>query len=178
MKILYLTDAEPDYMSDDLLYGLRKVLANNVIDYPRKDVLYRTSTMKGMAHRLYGRGFHCFGLDDLSIDRSDISAKVRKGHFDLIINSSGWRISCPLHPRLVVVDEVLGQWLALAGARPLNLKSWLGAFVLFRLFDIWKPPPVRQLEVLPRGTGIVADDLMAGAYAALVLFVAGCFNLY
>src|SRR5438132_1637275 len=104
MKILYLTDAEPDYMSDDLLYGLRKVLANNVIDYPRKDVLYRTSTMKGMAHRLYGRGFHCFGLDDLSIDRSDISAKVRKGHFDLIINSSGWRIACPLHPRLVVVD--------------------------------------------------------------------------
>jgi phosphatidylglycerophosphatase A len=88
-------------------------------------------------------------------------------------------LECKLKdPRLVVVDEVLGQWLALAGARPLNLKSWLGAFVLFRLFDIWKPPPVRQLEVLPRGTGIVADDLMAGAYAALVLFVAGCFNLY
>ena len=81
-------------------------------------------------------------------------------------------------PQFVVVDEVLGQWLALAGARTLNLKSWIAAFVLFRLFDIWKPPPVRQLEALPGGTGIVADDLMAGVYAALVLFAAGCFNLY
>jgi phosphatidylglycerophosphatase A len=81
-------------------------------------------------------------------------------------------------PGLVVVDEVVGQWLALAGATALNLKSWLAAFVLFRLFDIWKPPPVRQLEALPGGIGIVADDLMAGIYAALVLFAAGCFNLY
>jgi len=81
-------------------------------------------------------------------------------------------------PQLVVVDEVLGQWLALSGARALNFKSWIGALVLFRLFDIWKPVPVRQLERLPGGTGIVADDLMAGIYAALVLFIAGCFNLY
>ena len=81
-------------------------------------------------------------------------------------------------PGLVVVDEVVGQWLALAGARPLNLKSWIGAFILFRLFDIWKPAPVRNLEKLPGGAGIVADDLMAGVYAALVLSVAGCFNLY
>jgi phosphatidylglycerophosphatase A len=81
-------------------------------------------------------------------------------------------------PGVVVVDEVLGQWLALAGARPLNVKSWLGAFILFRLFDIWKPVPVRNLEKIPGGTGIVADDLMAGLYAALVLSVTGCFNLY
>jgi phosphatidylglycerophosphatase A len=81
-------------------------------------------------------------------------------------------------PGVVVVDEVVGQWLALAGARPLNVKSWIGAFLLFRLFDIWKPVPVRQLEKLPGGVGIVADDLMAGVYAALVLSVAGCFNLY
>lgn len=81
-------------------------------------------------------------------------------------------------PGMVVVDEVLGQWLAIAGAGRLNWKSWLAAFVLFRLFDIWKPWPVRQLEAIPGGTGIVADDLMAGAYGALVLYVAGCFNLY
>jgi phosphatidylglycerophosphatase A len=81
-------------------------------------------------------------------------------------------------PQIVVVDEVLGQWIALAGSRPLNARSWVGAFVLFRLFDIWKPVPVRNLEKLPGGVGIVADDLMAGAYAALVLFAAGCFNLY
>jgi phosphatidylglycerophosphatase A len=81
-------------------------------------------------------------------------------------------------PGLVVVDEVVGQWVSLAGATALNWKSYLGAFVLFRLFDIWKPAPVRQLEALPGGAGIVADDLMAGVYAALVLFLAGCFNLY
>jgi phosphatidylglycerophosphatase A len=81
-------------------------------------------------------------------------------------------------PQIVVVDEVLGQWIALAGAVTLNWKSYLAAFALFRLFDIWKPPPVRQLESLPAGLGINADDVMAGAYAALVLFLAGCFNLY
>jgi phosphatidylglycerophosphatase A len=81
-------------------------------------------------------------------------------------------------PQIVVVDEVLGQWIALAGAHPFNWRSYVAAFALFRLFDIWKPPPVRQLEALPEGTGIVADDLMAGCYAALVLFLAGCFNLY
>jgi phosphatidylglycerophosphatase A len=81
-------------------------------------------------------------------------------------------------PQIVVVDEVLGQWIALAGARTLNWKSYLAAFALFRLFDIWKPPPVRQLEGLPGGLGINLDDVMAGGYAALVLFLAGCFNLY
>ncbi len=81
-------------------------------------------------------------------------------------------------PGCVVVDEVLGQWIALAGAHPANWKSWAAAFVLFRLFDIWKPPPVRQLESLPEGWGIVADDLMAGAYAAFLLFLAGRYNLY
>jgi phosphatidylglycerophosphatase A len=81
-------------------------------------------------------------------------------------------------PQIVVVDEVLGQWIALAGARTLNWKSYLAAFALFRLFDIWKPPPVRQLESLPGGLGINLDDVMAGVYGALVLFLAGWFNLY
>jgi phosphatidylglycerophosphatase A len=81
-------------------------------------------------------------------------------------------------PQIVVIDEVLGQWIALAGARTLNWKSYLAALALFRLFDVRKPPPVRQLEALPGGLGINADDVMAGLYAALVLFVAGCFNLY
>jgi phosphatidylglycerophosphatase A len=81
-------------------------------------------------------------------------------------------------PQIVVVDEVLGQWIALAGARSLTPVTYLAAFALFRLFDIWKPWPVRQLEALPAGWGINADDVMAGVYAALVLFVAGCFNLY
>jgi phosphatidylglycerophosphatase A len=81
-------------------------------------------------------------------------------------------------PQIVVVDEVLGQWIALAGLRRFHWAGYLAAFALFRLFDIWKPFPVRQLEALPGGFGINADDVMAGGYAALVLFVAGCFNLY
>ena len=81
-------------------------------------------------------------------------------------------------PRLVVVDEVLGQWIAVAGATHVNWKAWLSAFVLFRLFDILKPPPVCQLEALPSGSGIVCDDLMAGLYAAFVLYLGGWFSLY
>jgi phosphatidylglycerophosphatase A len=74
-------------------------------------------------------------------------------------------------PQIVVVDEVIGQWITLAGASVLNWKSGLAAFVIFRIFDIWKPPPVRQLEHLPGGVGIVADDVMAGLYGALAIFV-------
>jgi phosphatidylglycerophosphatase A len=81
-------------------------------------------------------------------------------------------------PQIVVIDEVIGTWIALAGARSYNWKSYLAALALFRLFDIWKPPPVRQLEALPGGWGINLDDVMAGVYAALVLFLAGRFNLY
>lgn len=81
-------------------------------------------------------------------------------------------------PQFVVIDEVIGLWIALAGAVSYNWKSYLGAFALFRLFDIWKPPPVRQLEALPGGWGINLDDVMAGVYGALVLLVAGRFNLY
>ncbi len=92
---------------------------------------------------------------------------------DVVARSSGLE-----DPQIVVVDEVVGQWLTLAGATALNWKSWLLALALFRLFDIWKPPPVRQLERLPGGLGIVADDAMAGVYGALVLFAAGWFNLY
>ena len=81
-------------------------------------------------------------------------------------------------PQIVVVDEWVGQWITLVGATTLNWKSWLGAFLLFRAFDIWKPWPVRQMERLSGGLGIVADDAMAGVYGALVLFAAGWFNLY
>ena len=81
-------------------------------------------------------------------------------------------------PREVVIDEAIGQWVTLAGATAYNWKSILAGFLLFRLFDIWKPFPVRQVEKMPYGFGIVADDILAGVYAALVLFAAGCFNLY
>jgi phosphatidylglycerophosphatase A len=81
-------------------------------------------------------------------------------------------------PGIVVVDEVVGQWITLAGAATYNWKAWVLAFALFRIFDIWKPAPVRQLERLPGGWGIVADDAMAGVYGAVVLLTLGRFHLY
>jgi phosphatidylglycerophosphatase A len=81
-------------------------------------------------------------------------------------------------PAMVVIDEVLGQWVTLLGAVTLNWKTFLAAFLLFRLFDIWKPWPIRHFEKFPGGVGIVADDLAAGLYGALVLSVGGSFGLY
>jgi phosphatidylglycerophosphatase A len=81
-------------------------------------------------------------------------------------------------PSVVVVDEVLGQWVTLLGATALRCKSFFAAFLLFRLFDIWKPWPVRDFEKLPEGVGIVADDLAAGIYGALILYIGGKLRLY
>jgi len=78
-------------------------------------------------------------------------------------------------PQWVVIDEVSGQLITYClffWVLPLNWKSWLLGFILFRAFDIWKPFPARQLEHLPGGWGIMADDWMAGIYAAIVLRVA------
>ena len=71
-------------------------------------------------------------------------------------------------PQFVVIDEVAGQLIALIAA-PVSWKSFLAGFILFRAFDIVKPPPVRQLEKLPEGTGIVLDDVAAGLYALAVM---------
>ncbi len=67
-------------------------------------------------------------------------------------------------PGFVVIDEVAGQWIALLWS-PFDWKHALVALVLFRLFDITKPFPARQLEALPAGWGIVFDDVAAGLYA-------------
>jgi len=74
-------------------------------------------------------------------------------------------------PSWVVVDEVVGQWLALAAARPDQLVDWFLAVVLFRFFDVVKPWPVRRLERLPHGYGVTADDAAAGLCAMIVLAV-------
>jgi len=100
-------------------------------------------------------------------------------------------------PQRVVIDEVSGQHLALligcgvpvwwraaplqdisdsfgfiSLSAPLSWKYLLLGFILFRLFDIWKPAPARQAEALPGGWGIMADDWIAGIYAAIGLWLA------
>ncbi|HXJ90417.1 MAG TPA: phosphatidylglycerophosphatase A [Candidatus Binatia bacterium] len=71
-------------------------------------------------------------------------------------------------PSFVVIDEVAGQLISLI-AVPLAWKTFLAGFILFRAFDIFKPPPVRQLERLPEGSGIVLDDVVAGIYALALM---------
>ncbi len=73
-------------------------------------------------------------------------------------------------PQKVVVDEVIGQLIVFLFV-PFSI-SWkliLGGFVLFRLFDIWKPYPISSLENLPAGIGVCADDILAGVYGGICL---------
>lgn len=105
-------------------------------------------------------------------------------------------------PQYVVVDEIAGQHITLilplipvavpnlaahmdfstyvifSALSMLNWKYLLAGFMLFRLFDIWKPYPIRNLEKLPGGWGVMADDWLAGVYAAILLKVALHFGLF
>ncbi len=73
-------------------------------------------------------------------------------------------------PSRVVVDEVVGMWISLLWI-PIEWPYLLTAFLLFRIFDIWKPFLIRRLERLPGGWGVMLDDVLAGIYANVVLQV-------
>ena len=76
-------------------------------------------------------------------------------------------------PGQVVIDEVAGQMLTFLLFPHATWKWLLGGFLLFRAFDIIKPFPARQAERIPRGWGIMVDDVIAGGYALAVLAVIG-----
>jgi phosphatidylglycerophosphatase A len=83
-------------------------------------------------------------------------------------------------PQLVVIDEVSGQLIALiplALLPSISIISVLVGFLLFRLFDIFKPYPIRKLEHLHGGLGVMADDALAGIYAAVLLWLAHLLHL-
>jgi len=73
-------------------------------------------------------------------------------------------------PDIVVIDEIFGQFLCLLWV-PVVSFYWILGFALFRFFDIVKPFPAKQSERLPGGLGIVMDDLVAGLYAGLILWL-------
>jgi len=84
--------------------------------------------------------------------------------------SQAERLAQRKDPGIVVIDEVAGQMIALLPG-PFYVHTWwsiISAFVLFRAFDIWKPYPIRRLEKLESGLGIMADDIVAGIYAVIV----------
>ena len=84
-------------------------------------------------------------------------------------------------PSFVVLDEVAGQWVALIGvaliAATPRLWEWVAAFLLFRIFDILKPSPAREFDRMHSGFGIMMDDIAAGVYALVILWLAGYFLL-
>ncbi len=79
-------------------------------------------------------------------------------------------------PSEVVIDEIAGQWLALVGFEA-SLSNLVLAFFFFRLFDIWKPLPIRLGEKLPGGLGIMMDDILAGIAAHFAVTLVNRFLL-
>ena len=71
-------------------------------------------------------------------------------------------------PSRIVIDEWVGQWLAFT-MLPVNIKTGIIGFIAFRFFDILKPGPIKKIEKLPKGLGIMADDLLAGIFAYFII---------
>lgn len=73
-------------------------------------------------------------------------------------------------PQKIVIDEIVGYWIALLVV-PFSWNTLILAFILFRIFDIWKPLGIRKMEKLKGGWGVMMDDVLAGVYANIVLQV-------
>lgn len=80
-------------------------------------------------------------------------------------------------PQLVVIDEVAGMLVTMIPVATFSWGAVLAGFVLFRVLDSLKPWPIRRLEDLPSGLGIVMDDVAAGAVGAIVMFTAGALHV-
>ena len=81
-----------------------------------------------------------------------------------------------LDPQEVVIDEVLGQWIAIAFI-PFNFKSFLIAFILFRFFDISKIFPINKIEKIKGYLGVIGDDLFAGIITAIIILTLTYYGL-
>jgi phosphatidylglycerophosphatase A len=108
------------------------------------------------------------GLETTWVPAAGILASVAITLLGIPVSTVVARESGRKDPGFVVIDEVAGQLIALIGV-PLHWKYLLASFILFRSFDIVKPFPLRRLESLPGGTGIMMDDVGAGLYALVLL---------
>lgn len=73
-------------------------------------------------------------------------------------------------PRYIIIDEVAGMFVTMTGHN-ITLFSLLAGFVLFRFFDIKKPYPIKRVETLRQGYGIVGDDVVAGVFANIIIII-------
>ena len=80
------------------------------------------------------------------------------------------KCSKSIDPQEVVIDEVLGQWIAIAFI-PFNFEAFLLAFILFRFFDIFKLFPINKIEKIKGFIGVIGDDLLAGIYTAIIITI-------
>lgn len=88
-SVLFLTSNTEDYLSNSLFHGLRSLLGEQVVDFPKSEISYRTYPH---LDRIYGRGFTLYGLlEDIPIDRTLVLDRARKGGFDLIVFGDIWR---------------------------------------------------------------------------------------
>jgi phosphatidylglycerophosphatase A len=85
-----------------------------------------------------------------------------------IITSSKIEKAIGDDPGIIVIDEIVGMWVSLLFL-PKKVPFYLGAFILFRLFDIIKPEPARKVEKIKKGWGIMLDDVVAGIYTNISL---------
>ena len=106
-----------------------------------------------------GPYLHIYSFFGLIISISIIGVRVS----DLVVKKQNIE-----DPSFVVIDEWAGQWLALIGL-PIIPEYAIAGFILFRFFDILKPGPIKDLEKLKGGVGIMADDLAAGFFTLLIL---------
>lgn len=106
----------------------------------------------------FGLGVYCSGrVAEAEGNRLSRSAAAAKALFQPGSHAQA-------DPSIVVIDEIVGMWISLAGIAP-GIAPYAAAFLLFRLFDVLKPQPARSLERLRGGWGIMLDDVVAGLYA-------------
>ena len=114
-----------------------------------------------------------FGLGELSFFFALVLFNLTLFLFGVWVSSKTCRVIGAADPHQIVIDEISGQLITLTPLALLPTLSFAGliiGFFLFRLFDIFKPYPIRRLERLPEGLGVMADDALAGIYSAVLLW--------